>query len=210
MPGLPKTLVRLPDPEQGFKSAYCPAAARQDLFSSSRQCQCNLRDSDRMADCMLTRGLAADEDEALSVPGLAKALGGLPDLEQGIASHSRCCVRLVADQACVTDEDEGLPVPGLAKALGGLPDLDRGIAPHSRCCVRLLADQACAADEDEGLPVPGLAKALGGLPDLERGIARLLHRTANPAEFLATLQALAGLRKRLKIQVIHQPCSTAA
>ena len=58
------------------------------------------------------------------------------------------------------------------------------------------------------MPLPGLAKALGGLPDLERGIARLLHRTANPAEFLATLQALAGLRKRLAIQVRHWLTST--
>ena len=58
------------------------------------------------------------------------------------------------------------------------------------------------ADEGDNSPVPGLPKALGGLPDLERGIARLLHRTANPAEFLATLQALASLRQRLKVKVL--------
>ena len=47
----------------------------------------------------------------------------------------------------------------------------------------------------------GLGKALGGLPDLERGTARLLHRTANPAEFLSTLQALASLHSRLGVKV---------
>ena len=49
-----------------------------------------------------------------------------------------------------------------------------------------------------------MGKALGGLPDLERGTARLLHRTANPAEFLATLQALASLHTRLGVKA--RPC----
>jgi len=47
---------------------------------------------------------------------------------------------------------------------------------------------------DEGDAVLArLGAALGGLGDLERGLTRALHRTASPAELVATLRALASV-----------------
>ncbi len=45
-----------------------------------------------------------------------------------------------------------------------------------------------------------LGAALGGLGDLERGLTRALHRTASPAELVATLRALASVGPALGLQ----------
>ena len=43
---------------------------------------------------------------------------------------------------------------------------------------------------------------LAKLPDVERGITRILHRTAAPAEFVATIQALLGVGPALKLVAV--------
>lgn len=58
---------------------------------------------------------------------------------------------------------------------------------------------------DEGDAVLArLGAALGGLGDLERGLTRALHRTASPAELVATLRALASVGPALGLQARPQ------
>lgn len=54
-----------------------------------------------------------------------------------------------------------------------------------------------AGDEGAAGPLGGLAATLGSLPDLDRGLTRILHRTASPADFVTTLEAVQSLPERL-------------
>ncbi len=56
-----------------------------------------------------------------------------------------------------------------------------------------------AGDEGESA-LARLGSALAGLGDLERGLTRALHKTASPAELVATLRALASVGAALGLQ----------
>ena len=50
-------------------------------------------------------------------------------------------------------------------------------------------------------PFAALPRLLAKLPDLERGITRILHRTANPAEFVTVVTSLSKIAAQLGLQV---------
>ena len=50
-------------------------------------------------------------------------------------------------------------------------------------------------------PLAALPRLLAKLPDLERGITRILHRTANPAEFVTVVTSLSRIATQLGLQV---------
>jgi hypothetical protein len=58
----------------------------------------------------------------------------------------------------------------------------------------------CDPGDEGDVVLARLGAALGGLGDLERGLTRALHRTASPAELVATLRALASVGPALGLQ----------